>query len=107
MKVLMTTLGAAILATILLAAVGQVYGYHSTLGFWVGGTLNLPGIFVISWVAALSRDHSEWLEQFPGFCLIALANWMAYFGAVKLALLLRRRFSRWAADRREGSRRGL
>ena len=92
-KVLVTTLGAAILATVLLAIVGQVYGYHSTEGFWVGLTLNLPGVLVGSWVAALSGDHSEWLDQFPGFCLIALANWMAYFGVVKLALMAWRNIS--------------
>jgi hypothetical protein len=90
MKTLMATLAAAILATALLAAVGQVYGYHSTAGFWVGFP-NLPGIVVGAWVRELLGGGHDWMDHLPGFCLIAIADWLVYFGLVKITLRLRRR----------------
>jgi hypothetical protein len=92
MKLLVITLIIAVAAAALLGIVGQVYGYHSTAGIWL--TLpNLPGIVAAGGLARLIGVDSAWQNGFVGLSVVALADWLAYFGLARIALALKRQIS--------------
>jgi hypothetical protein len=92
MKVLVVTLVIAVVAASLLGVAGQVYGYHSTAGFWLAPP-NLPGIVAVGLLAKLIRGDSTSLDGFRGLSLVALADWLGYFCLAKIALAVRHRIS--------------
>lgn len=93
MKLLIGTLAAAVLATVLVPLAGQFYGYHSTAGIWLG-FLNLPGIAVEFWVNALLKSNGDWMDQFGGFVLCAVADWAVYFALLRGVLLFKQHILR-------------
>lgn len=93
MKVAVITLVVAAIMTLLLAAVAfRGPRPHSTLGFWIGFP-NLPGIVAASCSAQLNPNDEMRNGSFPWY-IIALGDWIAYFGLAKIAMLLRRKLSR-------------
>ena len=92
MKLMVITLVAAVVAASFLGIAGQAYGYHSTPGMWLA-VPNLPGIVTAAGLAQLIGGDSGWLNGLFGLFLVALGNWLAYFGRAKIALVVMHRIS--------------
>lgn len=93
MKLLLITLVVAVTITSLLVAVDHSPGLHSTPGIWLSAP-SLPGLLAVSWAHELDSKNAIWNDGPLLWFVCGFADWIAYFGLAKGAILLRRRFVR-------------
>jgi hypothetical protein len=85
-KIVLFTFVLALALATAMAIAAYKYGWHSTPGIRLA-LANFPGSIVGALVSSLTGDDNP-----VPYIVCALANWAFYFGLVKGALLLKRKF---------------